>query len=88
MAEKMALIATRKEVGGWPEAGKKGVLGSVASKHCWKQEVDQWDYCTYISVTSLIEHSFFKIKLLSRATGCRLLNIPEGDLQYRPWVET
>lgn len=59
VAEKMALIATRKEVGGWPEAGKKGVPGSVPSKHCWKQEVDQWDYCTYILVTLLIEHSFF-----------------------------
>lgn len=31
MAEKIVLVATRKEVGGWPEAGKRGVSRSVPS---------------------------------------------------------
>ena len=35
MSEKMFLkIATRKDVGGWLETGRRGVLGSVPSKHC------------------------------------------------------
>lgn len=66
MAEKMVLTETRKEVGGWPEAGKKGVPGSIPSKYCWKQEIEQWDYGTYISVTLLIEHSFLKSSCLVR----------------------
>lgn len=34
VAEKKLLKAmTRKEVGGWPEPGRKGIPGSVLSKH-------------------------------------------------------
>lgn len=38
MSEKMVLkIATRKEVGGWLETGRRGIPECVPSKHCWSK---------------------------------------------------
>ena len=34
MAEMLPKVVTGKVVGGWSEAGRRGVPGSVPSKHC------------------------------------------------------
>ena len=34
MAEVVPKVVTGKEVGGWSEAGRRGVPRSVLSKHC------------------------------------------------------
>lgn len=34
MVEKVLKVATKKDVGRWSEAGRRGFLGSILSKHC------------------------------------------------------